>query len=104
MLHTLYNINMERHQPSDCSGQNIIPLPCSKGLWEANSASAWRAQYGVYLDTRKADVCLTYGDLKGLRQSQKIADDDFKLDIDMEEWCKDLDAFGTLVFNASLMP
>jgi len=104
MLDMLYNVNMEKHQPSDCSGQNSVPLPCSKGLWEAKSASAWRAKYSEYLDTRKGDVCLTYGDLKGLRQSQEIADDESKLDIDMGEWCNDLDAFGTLIFNASLMP
>ncbi len=104
MLDMLYNVNMEKHQTSDCSGQNSVPLPCSKGLWEAKSASAWRAKYSEYLDTRKGDVCLTYGDLKGLRQSQEIADDESKLDIDMGEWCNDLDAFGTLIFNASLMP
>lgn len=104
MLDMLYNVNMEKHQPFDCSGQSSVPLPCSKELWEAKSAPAWRAKYSVYLETRKRDACLTYGDLKGLRQSQGRVADDSKLDNDLGEWCRNLDEFGTLVFNAALMP
>ena len=104
MLDMLYHVNIGADQPAVCSGQNSVPLPCSKELFEADSASAWRAKYTVYLDNRKGDRCLTYGDLKELRQSQEIAMDDSRIEHDLGEWCKDLDDFGMLIFNAALVP
>jgi len=104
MLDMLYSVSIIENQPQDCSGQNNVPLPCSKELWEKKSASIWREKYRVYLDSRKGGMCLTFGDLKRLRQSQGMAADDLKLEEDLGEWCKDLENFGVLVFNAALMP
>ena len=100
----LYSVNIKKAQPADCKGQNNVPLHCSKRLWEAQSASAWREDYSVYLNSRKGGRALTYGDLKRSRQSQEMGAGDPMLEDDLGEWCKDLDGLGLLTFNAALMP
>ena len=103
MLDMLYYVSIGQ-QPANCSGQNSVPLPCSKELFEAKSALAWRAKYGAYVDNKKGNGPITYGDLKRLRQSQSVEVDNSPLKQDLAEWCKDLDELGMLVFNAALMP
>jgi hypothetical protein len=70
-----------------------LALPCSKGLWRANTRTEWELEYAASLGG--IERYLTYGDL---------LNSGFGKDGILDGWLSQLDDFGTWVVAVASLP
>jgi hypothetical protein len=89
-------------QKGPCYAFDQVPLPCSKSLWEAETSSIWEDRYKAHLSARRRNVALKIGDL---RQSLKATLEDKSSDMveDLSSWSAEVDGFGAVILNCSLL-
>ncbi|KAH7309153.1 hypothetical protein B0I35DRAFT_482881 [Stachybotrys elegans] len=80
---------------------NVLPLPCTRDVWEARTTSAWIAQYDRYRSARTTNDVLTPINLTETSQLSCTASVNEALGTcnpDVLKWCENLDALGSLIW------
>ena len=79
------------------AGLMSLPLPSTKGLWQATTEEEWVSLYDDMLFRRQGRAYLTYADLVVLGRDGGT---DGRMG-DLNEWFTSLDGFGILVTMAA---
>jgi hypothetical protein len=80
-----------------------IPLPCSRSLWLAKTASDWQSEYQKHLSLRKSFKVLTVGDLRKSWMSN-VEDLDVELKDDLSTWSNGADDFSSILLASWQLP
>lgn len=76
-----------------------MPLPSSKGLWDASTKTEWEKNYKFYLSSRRSGGILKIGDLRAAQESDGEVIDESLVD-DLHFWSSNADRFGGLIILA----
>ncbi|KAH8898430.1 hypothetical protein GQ53DRAFT_837337 [Thozetella sp. PMI_491] len=103
-LELLLNFRILPEDLAECSGYSLIPVPCERELWEANTPAQWKRQ----LDASNAVFLTRTLHIRDLRNSiQPRGPGRPELDdADTERlayWCERADSLGTLVWMAVMV-
>ena len=101
LLNALIDIEVDMGWHHPCNGLLEVPLPCSRGMWEATTCSSWETEYRIYLATRNRRKILLYADLVDALHLERNGMSKSLIG-ELDNWCANLDGLGTLVLMAAL--
>jgi hypothetical protein len=90
-------------EPYICPSLDYIPLPCSRSLWLAKTASDWQSEYQKHLLLRKSVKILTVGDLRKSWMSN-VEDLDVELKDELSTWSNRADDFSSVLLTSWQLP
>lgn len=93
LVDRLIDLNLRPDLPNTCDQFDKMPLPCTKNMWLATTASKWEDEYKEYLSLRCSAERPTVGDLR--KSGTAVMDVDFVKDLSY--WSKDVDDLGSLL-------
>jgi hypothetical protein len=100
LMSMLIDMSMEKLRSPSCSYLDRIALPCSKGMWEAETKRAWELEYKNYLSKRKGSEMLNCGDLRQQLNDQDMNSSASNIAEDLSTWSREVDSFGAMLLLA----
>jgi hypothetical protein len=96
LLEMLLDMNIGVPTSPSCRTLDEIPLPCTKGLWEATTKTEWETKYRSLLSSRKSSEIPKIGDLRAAQDSESALLEKSLVD-DLHFWSSNADSFGGLI-------
>ncbi|KAH7319331.1 Alpha/Beta hydrolase protein [Rhexocercosporidium sp. MPI-PUGE-AT-0058] len=98
LMDRVLDFNIGQPTVAFCRKFDLLSVPCSKEMWEAETSRSWEVEYKRYLSSRQGTEMPRFGDLRKLSQLD-AKDLDSGLVADLSNWANDVDSFGSMILS-----
>lgn len=98
LMDRVLDFNVGKPNITSCRHFDMLPLICSKEMWEADTADSWKSEYTQYLSGRKGTGMLRFGNLRKWSHLD-VKDLDENMVSDLATWASNVDSFGSMILS-----
>ncbi|CAH0027958.1 unnamed protein product, partial [Clonostachys rhizophaga] len=106
-IELLIDVNLSHTDRASCGGYSLVPLPCSRDLWQPLSNEEWGHRFESQEKTNKMNRLLKLSDLQLSRRAMEPRSPFERSLVDpsseVTKWSRTLDEFGVLIWMAALL-
>lgn len=99
-------MNLSHTDRASCGGYSLVPLPCSRDLWQPLSNEEWGYRFESQEKTNKTNRLLKLSDLQLSRRAMEPRGSERSTadpTPEVTKWSRTLDEFGVLIWMAALL-